>query len=126
VALGCATSPPAPKTEAAEADGSRPVTTQLLRDCMGSEKRYLLAKNQNDGHGLGLTAVSLEGKPLWPPSGPACERLIACCTPLASDNNLSMMCQFAVGRDPDCAAARQTVTQIVLEQNKALPPSCRE
>lgn len=123
IALGCATAAPAPKTSAPE-DSSKPVGTKLLRDCMGSDQKYLLAKNQNDGHGLGLVAVSLDGKPVWPPSGPGCEKLIACCNPLASDDALALACQLAMGRDRECAVAQETVMQMVLEQGKVMPPSC--
>jgi hypothetical protein len=122
VALGCATAPPAPKTP--EPDPAKPVGTKLIKDCVDSDKTYELAKN--DGHGFGNVTVRLEGKPVWPPSGPGCERLIACCTPLASDDSLALACQFAVGRDRECAIAQQTIRQIVMENGLALPPSCRE
>lgn len=126
LAFGCATSPSGAKTEP-PADDSKPVTTQLLRDCMESDKHYLMSKNQNDGHGLGLTAVSLEGKPVWPPNGPRCENLIACCVALtAADQGQGLFCQFAIGRDGSCAVALQTMTQITVEQRRPVPPPCRE
>lgn len=124
VALGCATAAPAPKTP--DPDPAKPVGTKLIKDCVDSNNTYLMSENKNDGHGLGKVAVKLDGKPIWPPSGPGCDKLIACCTPLASDDGLAILCQFALGRDRECAVAQRTVTQIVAENGMALPPACRE
>jgi hypothetical protein len=121
VALGCATAPPPPPPE----ENTKPVGTKLLKDTMDSEKTYTIGKN--DGHGLGKTTVRLEGEPVWPPSGPNCEKLITCCTELAAaDQFFALSCQLAIGRDRECAVARQTVAQMAAEQKRTPPPSCRE
>jgi hypothetical protein len=122
--IGCATQTPSPAASPAPAkDGSHPVGTKLLRDVDASPRTFEVGKNE--GHGLGDFSVRVAGKALWPPAGDGCPDLIACCTDLtAREGEMALACQFAVGRDGACPAAKETVRQIAGEHGLELPPTC--
>jgi hypothetical protein len=74
----------------------------------------------------GGVKVSSGGKPVWPPKGPGCEKLVQCCIAAsASVRALGLACQLSVAKPPvDCGKALATVTGIMKEQGKTLPKEC--
>lgn len=117
----------APEGEPPPTDNSShqagPVGTKLVRDVTESTQRY----DVGDAHsgGLGGYAVQLNGEPVWPPTGPACDKLVACCTALAATAKpLALSCLLATARDKTCSTALSTSIAIATEQSYPLPASC--
>jgi hypothetical protein len=79
--------------------------------------------------GLGETQVRVGGGsvPAWPPSGPGCEKLVACCEAAQRvEPALGLGCQLSAAQRPvDCAGALQTVTSMIREMGRPLPDPCR-
>jgi hypothetical protein len=77
--------------------------------------------------GLGGTQVQLGGGPVWPPSGPGCEKLVACCESAQRlEPAIGLGCQLSVAQRPvDCAVALQSVTSMIREMGRPLPDACR-
>jgi hypothetical protein len=128
--FGCAASTPAPETPAADAPSSDnashepgPVGTKLVRDVTESPEKYEIGEAPSGG--LGGYSIQLEGTPIWPPTGAACEKLVACCTSLAAiAKPLALSCLLAIARDKTCSAAFSTSIAIAKEQSYPLPASC--
>lgn len=74
----------------------------------------------------GNVKVSSGGKPVWPPTGPGCEKLVQCCkVASASVRAIGLACQLSVAKPPvDCGKALKTVTGIMKEQGKTPPKEC--
>jgi hypothetical protein len=101
------------------------VGSKLVQDAIDSPKVFTLVPNAGDGRGIGQFSGKLDGRPLWPPIGPRCEALSRCCEALAGvEDALGLACLLAVGRDPDCGTALQTVEAIAAEHGLSLPPAC--
>lgn len=71
------------------------------------------------------------GEPVWPPSGPGCDALVACCDDAAAvDKGASFGCQLAIaaanekGEPEPCVAARADVVAMLTEQKAAIPATC--
>jgi hypothetical protein len=72
-----------------------------------------------------------EGEPVWPPSGPGCDALIACCDDAATvDKGANFAYQLAIaaanekGEPEPCVAARADIAAMLAEQNAAIPATC--
>jgi hypothetical protein len=101
------------------------VGTKLLRDVEASPKQFKVSPN--DGQGLGMFSIAVDGRPVWPPKGDGCAELVRCCTDLVAINKeLAVACLLAIGRDGDCTTARRTSSDIALEHGLALPAACRK
>jgi hypothetical protein len=135
-ASACAAKSPEPARPAASAapsfgggDGDKlakkGVGAKLMQDAIDSPKVFTLVPNVGDGRGVGQFSVRVDGRPLWPPLGPGCEKLARCCEALASvEDAIGLACLLAVGRDPDCATALRTSEAIAVEHGLSLPPAC--
>jgi hypothetical protein len=130
--VACASTAPTsePAATSAEAGASSekgrpgPVGRQLVQEVSNSGDQYTLGGN--DGQGLGKYTVSRNGKPVWPPEGEGCQRLIDCCQELAARaDQLALSCLLATGRDRHCVAAKKTAVAVAGEQGVALPDSCQ-
>lgn len=78
------------------------------------------------GGGLGGTQVTTGGRAAWPPQGPNCERLVACCQQASSSmSDVALMCQMSVATPPvDCLRALGEVRQYLTERQAPVPPLC--
>jgi hypothetical protein len=75
----------------------------------------------------GNAKVLSDGKPLWPPEGPGCERLIACCNAASKESSaVGLACQMSVAAEPlDCAKALESVQGIISELGLMTPGECK-
>lgn len=78
------------------------------------------------GGGLGGTQVNVDRRPAWPPQGPGCERLVACCQQASSAlSDIGMFCQMSVAMPPvDCARALTEVRSYLAERGAQTPAVC--
>src|SRR5262245_3028504 len=126
-ALGaCASSTPRPetrpeprpeqtKTTGGSAGGS-PTAAKLIADLDAWDKTVQVREG-TAGHGLGESEVLVEGTPVWPPEGPSCAELVACCQGFVGQDvpakAMRLACQFSVAKAPDCPRAIETIETIV-------------
>lgn len=75
----------------------------------------------------GNAKVMSDGKPLWPPEGPGCERLIACCNAASRESSaVGLACQMSVAVKPlDCGKALESVQGIISELGLKTPGECK-
>jgi len=122
-------------------DGSAPATGELPGGAGASKTgaalaqyvmkspdvQVLIERRKPGGPGFGGTNVSMEAGPLWPPSGPSCEALTACCEQrLSQDDRFELLCPFAVVRHHnDCPSALATVNQIGAELGLHKKGACK-
>ena len=70
--------------------------------------------------------VTTEGKNVWPPKGPGCDKLVACCE--AADKlggTIGLSCQLSVAiQPPDCKKAVDSVVGTIKELGAAPPAEC--
>jgi hypothetical protein len=100
-----------------------PIGTKVIRDVNESDQVYEIGPNQ--GAGLGSYAVRLDGKPVWPPQGAGCDKLISCCTDLTKlGDAMALSCLLATARDGNCDVALNTASAIAVEQGHTLPAAC--
>lgn len=59
--------------------------------------------------------ITVDGEPVWPPTGPDCEPFVTCCDAMAHDSTVTLTCQLLAGADIDCAEALVSVRQVVVE-----------
>lgn len=75
---------------------------------------------------LGGFKLLLKDKPVWPPTGAGCEKLVSCCTEAVKTARfVSIACQLGVTKAPiDCGRALTTVRKIMEEKKATPPPAC--
>jgi len=75
----------------------------------------------------GNAKILSDGKPVWPPKGPGCERLVECCNSASKDSSaVGLACQLSVGAKPlDCVKALDKVRGIISELGLKTPGECR-
>jgi len=81
------------------------------------------------GGGLpGGMDVTTDGHSVWPPHGPGCDQLVACCQAAASAaSDVSLFCQMSVATQPvNCATAMQSVRSYLGERGMPTPPQCAQ
>jgi hypothetical protein len=121
--------PAQPAPIAASPSPSSPGSTgaRLVAEIDAWEKTVVI-REAAPGHGLGGAELLVEGTPIWPPQGPGCAALVACCEGFAGDGDapraLQLACQLSVAKGPDCPRALDTVETIAHEAGGALPSSC--
>jgi hypothetical protein len=100
------------------------LTTYVMKS---PEVKVLIEPRKADGPGFGGSNLSMDGKPVWPPSGAACEVLVACCEQhLAADKRFELLCPFAIVRARgDCTSALATVNQIGAELGRPREGACK-
>lgn len=77
------------------------------------------------GSPLGNTQVQVDGRNVWPPTGPGCAELAACCA-AAGSSDVGMFCQMSVATLPlNCVAALGSVRTYLGERGMAVPPACQ-
>jgi hypothetical protein len=74
----------------------------------------------------GESQVLTGGQAVWPPTGPGCDRYVACCQAAgAMASDLGLACQLAVATPPvDCAAALASIRGMISQRGQAPPPAC--
>jgi hypothetical protein len=74
----------------------------------------------------GGSQVLTDGRPVWPPTGPGCDRYAACCQAAsATASDIGLACQLAVATPPvDCAAALTSIRNMIGERGQTPPPAC--
>jgi hypothetical protein len=104
-----------------------PTAARLLKDVTDWEKTATIGEAKAGG-GLGGTEVLVDGKPVWPPKGPGCAELVACCNGFSgdqiADKAMGLVCQLSVTKEADCPRALATVRAVVREKGATLPASC--
>jgi hypothetical protein len=130
-ACGSAAKAPAPASPAPPAKTAAPAgtsTSQRLVSEIEAWDKTVVVREATPGHGLGGTEMLVEGTPIWPPQGPGCAELVACCEAFVGDDvaprAMQLACQLSVAKGPDCPRALDTVQTIVHENGEALPASC--
>lgn len=99
----------------------------LLRDIRESKAKVVISERKPTESGLGKIAMSVDGKPVWPPHGDECGALVTCCDhQQATDDRFALLCQFALVRDRECKAAMRTVSQVASELNQTMDRTCAE
>ena len=75
----------------------------------------------------GNAKVMSDGKPVWPPEGPGCDRLIACCNAASEESSaVGLACQMSAAAKPlDCAKALESVQGIISELGLKTPAECK-
>jgi hypothetical protein len=78
------------------------------------------------GNEPGGTVVTQGGRNVWPPSGPGCDRYVACCDAASATSSATrLMCQLtAAGSDFTCQTGIETIRQYLRESNTPIPPAC--
>lgn len=70
--------------------------------------------------------ITVDGEPVWPPTGPDCEPFVACCDAMAHDSSVTLTCQLLAASDVVCAEAlvsvRQVMTELGIEPSEACAP----
>jgi hypothetical protein len=123
--------PPAAPTPDAPAAGDprndSPTAARLMKEVSEWEKTATIGPAQ-PGHGLGGSEVSVDGRPVWPPQGPGCAELVACCNGFrgdqVADKAMGLACQLSVTKEADCPRALGTVRAIVREKGATPPAAC--
>lgn len=70
-------------------------------------------------------AVMKDGKSAWPPVGPGCEQLVACCKDASTGRpDIDLACQISAAV-PDCPTGRKAVVELLDSDGSAVPASCR-
>lgn len=100
-----------------------PTGKDLITFVRTTDAQIVIAERKGAPEGLGRSMVTVDDKPVWPPTGNGCEALISCCNEQSNDEAVAMACQFAIARDKECGTALGTVTKVVTELGKP-PGSC--
>jgi hypothetical protein len=118
---------PAAKSSGSEGAHDSATAARLLKEISDWDKTAVV-REAKPGHGLGNTEVVVDGKPVWPPKGPGCAELVACCNGFSGDDvvvkAMQLACQLSVTKEPNCPRALTTIRTIVSEKGEALPSSC--
>jgi hypothetical protein len=122
--------PPAAATSQGATGGhDSPTAARLLKEISDWDKTAVL-REAKPGHGLGKTEVVVDGKPVWPPQGPGCADLVACCNGFSGSgveiDAMQLVCQFSVTKRADCPRALTTVRSVVSEKGEQAPAACRD
>lgn len=116
----------APSAGATEGHES-PTAARLIKEISDWDKTALL-REATPGHGLGKTEVDVDGKPVWPPQGPGCAELVACCSSFTGSgvaaDGMRLVCQFSVAKKADCPRALATVRSVLSERGEPAPAAC--
>jgi hypothetical protein len=98
----------------------------LLRDVRESKAKVVISQRKAEEPGLGRIAMSVDGKPVWPPRGDDCGALVSCCDKQRiADDRFELLCQFAMVREGECSGAMRTVTRVASELSQPIDASCR-
>jgi len=101
-----------------------PTAQALVKFVKDTPKKVVIAPRDGKA-GLGDHQVSVDGKPVWPPTGARCAELAACCDDAAkADRGLALACQFAVVRDATCEQGLATIKAVLTEQGAPVPATC--
>ncbi len=75
----------------------------------------------------GGVTVTTEGKNVWPPRGPGCDKLVACCDAAARlSGTVGLSCQLSVAVQPvDCKKAQDNVVGTMKDLGVAPPAECK-
>jgi hypothetical protein len=104
-----------------------PTAARLLKEISDWDKTAVV-REATPGHGLGKTEVDVDGKPVWPPQGPGCAELVACCSGFSGSgvevDAMRLVCQFSVAKKADCPRALATVRSVLSEKGEPSPAAC--
>jgi hypothetical protein len=111
---------PSPRADAGPGDASAPRPDDPMR-----QRPDVTIRPGGPGD-LGDQKVVADGMTVWPPTGPGCEPLVACCRAAAGlDRAMGLACQLSVARTPvDCGKALAMVRRLMGERMMAVPAAC--
>jgi hypothetical protein len=93
----------------------------MFAACGGGTQESKHAQSDDEPHFV----VMQEGKPAWPPVGPGCEALVACCKDAALGRpDVDLACQMSAVK-PDCEQGRKAVVELLDHDGTAVPTACR-
>jgi hypothetical protein len=102
------------------------ISIAMLAGCGGSSKAAPEPAPQ-----MGPAQMYVDKRPVWPPSGPGCAELVACCNAaVAKDESIGLLCQVMVAAEmakanpQPCPAARANVVASLDEVGIAKAPAC--
>ena len=126
LATACAqkAKPASDQPAAAPHDAAAPAPTMESEDARQKRPEVTI---QPAGPGdLGEHKVIADGMSVWPPAGPGCEPLVACCRAAAAlDRAMGLACQLSVARQTvDCGKARAMMRRLIGERKMAVPGPC--
>jgi hypothetical protein len=93
----------------------------LLVACGGGTKESPPPQRSEDPEFV----VMKDGKPAWPPVGPGCDTLIACCKEAAPGRpEVNLACQMSAV-EPNCPLGRKAVIELLENGDVSVPAACR-
>jgi hypothetical protein len=93
----------------------------LSAACGGATQEKPRTQGEEDPHFV----VMKDGKPAWPPVGPGCDALVACCKDAAPGRpDVDLACQLGAATR-DCAQGRKAVVELLDSDGTAVPATCR-
>jgi len=97
------------------------------REASGSKEKVAVEIVEGGEDMPGNARIMSDGKPVWPPEGPGCERLVACCDAASKDSSaVGLACQLSVAAEPlDCVKALDSVRNIISELGLKTPGDCK-
>lgn len=93
----------------------------LVAACGGGAAEKPRAEGDDDAHFV----VMKDGKSAWPPVGPGCDALVACCKDAAVGRpEVDLACQLSAV-EPDCEEGRKAVVELLEHDDASVPAACR-
>jgi hypothetical protein len=93
----------------------------LVAACGGGTAEKPRAEGNDDSH----VVVMKDGKSAWPPVGPGCDALVACCKDAAVGRpDVDLACQLSAVK-PDCEEGRKAVVELLENDGASVPDACR-
>lgn len=98
------------------------LTSLLLTACAPRSAPPVSSPTSREAPGL---ILSVGDKPVWPPSGPGCAELIACCDGAASvESSASLFCQLGLAAGKSCPDTQALVVAYLAEKRLPAPAAC--
>lgn len=97
------------------------------KETSGSKDKVVVEIVEGGEDMPGKAKIMSDGKPLWPPEGPGCDRLVECCNSASRDSSaVGLACQLSVAEKPqDCVKALDSVRGIISELGLKTPGECK-
>src|SRR5450432_1358275 len=97
-------------------------TLYLSAACGGGTQEGPRTRGNDEPHFV----VVRDGKSAWPPVGPGCDALVACCKDAATGRpDVDLACQMSAVKPPDCERGRKAVVELLDHDGAPVPASCR-
>lgn len=97
------------------------------KEASGSKDKVVVEIVEGGEDMPGKAKIMSDGKPVWPPEGPGCDRLVECCNAASKESSaVGLGCQLSVGAKPlDCVKALDKVRDIISELGLKTPAECK-